>query len=105
MDKLDFVLYYTIFLIFISQLIGMMAADINIIEGAIVNPPDFSPTSQIPEGIFGGATWIFSNFSRFFRLMFVSSEFMLFSVFIITPYIIGIFWCLLEIIKDLIPTT
>lgn len=105
MEKLDFVVYYTIFIIFIAQIVGMMATDLTIVGSPIKNAPDFSPKTQIPTNVLGGSIWIFSNFANFFKLMFVSSDFAFFTLFIITPYIIGMFWCLLEIIKDLVPTT
>ncbi|MEM2506264.1 MAG: hypothetical protein QXF61_04390 [Nitrososphaeria archaeon] len=54
-----------------------------------------------PLGAYAG--FFFDTLGYFFRLMGVSSEFMLFGILLIVPFIIVLAWIILELIVELIP--
>ncbi len=92
MNKLSFILFYSTFLFFIMQISAMAGADI------VQNAPT-TPTMSGTPNVVTYLVWVFANMGYFFSLMAVSSEFFLFGVFILTPFIIGMVWTILELAR------
>jgi hypothetical protein len=102
--KLQFLLFYTIFLFFITQ-ISAMAGE-SIVSGI---PPPNVPSQ--PSGSYGGGIvgffdsigylirYIFTNIGYFFTLMRASTTFALFGAVILTPFVIVLIWIILELIR------
>lgn len=107
MDKLQFVYSYSLFFIFLTQIIGLMSQNLGVSN--LNNFPSLDVPTTAPNSVLAGAytTTIifFNNIVFFFSLMSISSSWFLFGAIIITPFIIGLSWSLLEILKDLIPLT
>jgi NADH:ubiquinone oxidoreductase subunit 6 (subunit J) len=83
---LQFILFYSIFLFFFMQISSMAGQDI--IKG--VSPPN------PPTGI---ADALFTNFSYFFKLMSISSSFAILGAIILTPFIIGLIFVILQLAR------
>jgi len=92
MNKLDFILFYSMFLFFIVQ-IGSMAG-INIVKNAPA-PPSLPPKPTVLDYL----VYPFQNIGYFFSLMRVSSDYLLFGSLILVPYIITLIWIIIELVR------
>jgi len=106
--KLGFMVGYTTFLVIFIQFMGMLGDDLNQqsqYNGAISGYPSMDIDSDAPVGLVGASTSFFNNVLFFFELMRVDSGFWWIGSFVLTPFVIGVSWSLLEIVKDIIPFT
>ena len=94
MNKIDFILFYSMFLFFIVQ-IGSMAG-INIVENA-PSPPSLPPQPTA----FDYLIYPFQNIGYFFDLMRVSTNYCLFGSLILVPYIITLIWIIIEFVRGI----
>ena len=83
---LQFILFYSIFLFTLMQISAM--AGQNIIIG--IDPP--TPPKTVGDALFG-------NFGYFFRMMGASSAFALFGTVVLTPFVVGLIWLIIETIR------
>lgn len=84
-------------------MVGLMGQDLYI--SGNVNMPTFTPTATAPTGLLGFAGVFLTNILFFFSLMGMSTTWFLFGTVIVTPFIIGVGWVLVDILKDLVPFT
>ena len=98
-----FFVVYTTFFLFITQMIGLMAEDIPLSDTITI--PSIVTDSTTPTGISGMITAFLANVGFFFELMTVSTSYFLLGSLVLSPFIVGVSWALLEIIKDLVPLT
>ncbi len=94
LSKLEFILFYSTFLFFIMQLSAM--AGYTVISNAPPTP-ELSGTPSVLDSLI----WVFANLGYFFALMTVSTEFFLFGVMILTPFVVGVVWMLLELARGI----
>jgi hypothetical protein len=102
--RLEFILTYSIFLFFLMQISGMLGQ--SIISG--VDPPSVPSAPVAPEktgfwgfwdGITGIFGYLFTNIAYFFKMMGASSGFALFGAVILAPFLIGLIWIIIEMIR------
>lgn len=105
--KLGFMVGYTTFLLVFTQFMAMFGSDmLQINPNDVVSgypTPSFDPES--PTSLITAGTRFFTNIAFFFELMSVNSTFWWIGTFVLTPFVIGVTWSLIEIIKDIIPFT
>jgi hypothetical protein len=90
--KLEFILFYALFLFFITQISAMAGA--SILKNA-PPPPTIPPEPTIVDYI----VYPIQNIGYFFRLMLVSSDFALFGTLILVPFLIALVWIILELVR------
>lgn len=90
--KLEFILFYSLFLSFVVQLSAMAGA--TIIKNA-PPPPTIPPQPTIVDYI----VWPILNAGYFFKLMSVSSDFLLFGSLILTPFLIALIFLIIELVR------
>jgi len=89
MTKLQFIYFYTVFLMFVIQISAM--AGTTIVSNA-PPPPTIPPQPTALDYI----TWPFLNIGYFFQLMLVSSTYFIFGTLILTPILIALIFIILE---------
>lgn len=90
--KLEFIIFYSIFLFFTIQISSM--------AGAYILSGVSSPTAPTkPSGIIDSIGWVVSNIGYFFKMMTVSTEFALFGAVVLTPFLIALIWIVIEVIR------
>lgn len=90
--KLEFILFYSLFLGFVVQLSSMAGAAI--IKNA-PPPPTIPPEPTVLDYI----VYPILNLGYFFRLMGVSTDFMLFGTLVLTPLIVGLIYLIIELVR------
>jgi hypothetical protein len=92
MSKLNFILFYTVFLFFITNISALAGQSI------LQNAPQPPTIPSAPTALDYILYPIF-NIVYFFQLMGVSSVFLAFGALILTPFIITMLWAILELIR------
>lgn len=102
--KIQFLLFYSIFLFFLMQ-ISVMAGE-SIVSGINAPIPPKPPSAGGGEGIIGFfdsiisiMAYVFRNIAYFFSLMNANSTFRIFGAVVLTPFVIVLIWIILELIK------
>lgn len=104
LTRLQFILGYSIFLFFVMQLSAM--AGQTIISG--ITPPSVPSAPNTPgktgfwgfwDGLIDVVAYIFGNIGYFFKLMGASTTFGMFGTVILTPFVIGLIWIIIEVIR------
>ncbi|MEO0090851.1 MAG: hypothetical protein ABIK75_07105 [candidate division WOR-3 bacterium] len=90
--KLEFILFYSLFLSFIIQISSMAGA--TIVKNA-PPPPTIPPEPTIIDYI----VYPFLNLGYFFRLMSVSTDFLLLGALLFTPFLIALIYTILEFVR------
>lgn len=90
--KLQFLLFYSVFLFFVMQISAM--AGVSLIKG--LETP--TPPSQ-PSGIIDALGWVVGNIGYFFKLFRVSTEFALFGTLILIPFFVVLIAVIIEWIR------
>ena len=103
MGSLGFMVGYTTFLLLFIQFMGFLGEDLNqqsqynnVITG--MSTPMRNTTA--PTGIISATTSFFDNILFFFSLMSVDSGFWWIGAFVLTPFVIGVVWSVLELISN-----
>jgi len=97
MTKYTILMAYTTFLFFVMQIGSMAGATL------IKNAPEPPTPPEAITDIFGFATFIVNNIVYFFTLMTVSSDYLIFGLVVLTPFVIFLIWIVLELIATAIP--
>lgn len=90
--KLEFILFYSLFLGFVVQMSALAGA--NIVKDA-PPPPTIPPEPTIIDYI----VYPIKNIGYFFRLMAVSSDFLLFGALLLSPFLVGLIWTIIELVR------
>lgn len=91
MRKLEFLLFYTTFLMFVIYISGL--AGQTILSGT----EGFDNLKNAPLD----ATNIFSTFSYFTALLSISTEYQMLFVVVIFPFLVGLIWLIVEWIRGI----
>jgi hypothetical protein len=91
-SKVEFILYYSIFLFTVIQLTAMAGSNV------IINAPT-PPTIPPEPTAWDLAIYPIANIGYFFTLMIVNSTFTLFGIMILTPFTIAMIWAVLELLR------
>jgi hypothetical protein len=90
--KLEFVLFYSLFMFFIITISSMAGA--TIVKNA---PPP--PTIPSEPTLIDYLIWWVNNIGYFFKLMSVSSDYLLFGALILTPFLITLIYLIIEVVR------
>lgn len=108
-DSLNFIVWYSTVLLIFIQLMAFWGQDLaqeSQYTGVIQHFPNENLIdAENPTSLTGSVTAFFNNIWFFFDLMRVDSSFWWIGSFVLTPFVIGVTWALIEIIKDVIPFT
>lgn len=89
MDKLEFIVFYTLFILVVIQLSGMAGQTI------FSDSPEFSDVPTDTVSILNPL----DNFGFWVGLLSISTEYQIVFTLVITPFIIGIVWILVELAR------
>lgn len=97
-NSLEFVMIYSMFFLFITQITGM--AGVTLISGmtTTVTAP-IAPELSGWAAIINAIVWVGENIVFFFQLMLISTEYALFGTLILTPMVIGLIWAVLSLVR------
>lgn len=90
--KIEFILFYSIFLMFVIQISSMAGA--TIIKNA-PPPPTIPPEPTVLDYI----VYPIKNIGYFFKLMTVSTDFLLLGSVLFTPFLITLIWIIIELVR------
>jgi len=92
--KVEFFVFYTMFLFAIIQITAMMGSDI------ITNAPTVPTIPAVPTA-WDYLSYPFENIAYFFTLAALRSSFAIFGAIIITPFAIGVIWAVIELVRGI----
>ena len=92
--KLEFLLFYSLFMFFIVTIGGMAGA--TIVKNA---PPP--PTIPSEPTLLDYLVWWVSNIGYFFKLMTVSSDYLLFGSLILAPFLVALIYIIVEVVRGI----
>jgi hypothetical protein len=95
MPKVYFIFATVLFFLFITQVSALVGVSVlsNVPVGFTPPPP--------PTSILDVLGFVVNNFVLFFKLMTVSSDFLIFGSVVITTFVIALLWAILELVRGI----